>query len=516
MEQNKMLKVCAYARVSTKASKQESSLQSQIQYFNDLIDSTPNYINMGVFAEQKSGGNEKERSAFLEMIKQCRFGNIDIIYTKTIARFGRNQIQLLRTLEELTMIGVRVIFEMEGIDTFRDRQTIRTVIKSYFAEYELENDKMATNFGIQRMFEKGIVILNKKHPLFGYKYRKDGRLIIDTKQANVVKEIFDRYCNNERVCDIVRILNDRDIKTSYCKEWKSDTIQRIIKQEKYTGKAYLQKTYCKNGRKVENKGQKAMYVVDDFCPPIISQEQFDKANKIRQSKAKKQTQNNISMQDCFKGKIRCGICGGNYIKLNNGNRVYASGKKEKIIYQCYKTHKTAMRECRNKVQSRKTLEDGFIKAFNSLKEKVKNNEQLSYHSEEQVALEKKIKNLLDKEKLYLLLQAREEMTPLLRDEYDNLLEQLSDLQERKKVIKKNQYINYQKYNADNNEKLLNKLKPLTKFDEDVFSTLIKSIVVMGKNRVLYNFKNGYTADVKIIDYYARNDEIGEVDIYVCI
>ena len=37
---------------------------------------------------------------------------------------------------------------------------------------------------------------------------------------------------------------------------------------------------------------------------------------------------------------------------------------------------------------------------------------------------------------------------------------------------------------------------------------------MSKNRLLYKFKNGYTADIEVIDYYLVKDEIGEVEIYV--
>ena len=126
---SEMKRVCGYARVSTKAEKQEGSLASQIKYYNDLINSVPNYINMGVYAERKSGANQIKRSQFLEMIKQCRNKNIDIIYTKTVARFGRNSKQLLQTLEELSELGVQVIFEVDNIDTFRDKQNIKTIIR---------------------------------------------------------------------------------------------------------------------------------------------------------------------------------------------------------------------------------------------------------------------------------------------------------------------------------------------------------------------------------------------------
>lgn len=517
-EKSKMLRVCAYARVSTRAEKQDVSLQSQIQYYNDLIDKNPNYINMGVYAEKRTGGNQYHRSEFLQMIQECRNRNIDIIYTKTIARFGRNQLELLRTLEELTNIGVRVIFELEDIDSLRDKQIIRTVIKSYFAEMELETDKRATNFGIQRMFEQGKVHLSNPFPLFGYKYGEDRKLLIEPDNAKIVKEIFDRYCNNERVCEIVKSLNERGIKTASGKQWESDSINRLIKQEKYTGKAFLQKTYCVDGKKVKNLGQKAMYIVDAYCEPIISEAQFEEANKLRKSKARFQRGTGfVPEYDCFKGKIKCGLCGGNYTKLTNGHRIYASGRREKISYQCYKTHKSAMKECRNKVQSRQALEDGFVYAFNKLKGIVTNDKKVPYHNEELNELEIKIKQLLDKEKIFLLMEAREQMTPIFKKEHDNLLNEITSLQERAKEIKRhNSEIKLQDYNSEICKNYLNKYEKLESFEEEAFKAMINDIKVMSKNRILYNFKNGYTAEVEIIDYYARDDEIGEVKVYVSI
>ena len=57
---------------------------------------------------------------------------------------------------------------------------------------------------------------------------------------------------------------------------------------------------------------------------------------------------------------------------------------------------------------------------------------------------------------------------------------------------------------------------MEQFDEEIFLAMVKDIVVMNRNRVLYNFINGYTADVEIIDYFAKEDKIGEVKVYVSI
>lgn len=513
-----MKRVCAYCRVSTVAEKQDMSLQSQIQYYTELIDNNPNYINKGVYAEKKSGGNQNKRSQFLAMIKECRNHNIDIIYTKTISRFGRNQLELLRTLEELTELGVRVIFEIEDIDSLRDKQSIRTVIRSYFAEDDLLKNSVATKFGIQRSFEQGKVWLGSPYPLFGYKFGKNKKLIIDPTTAPIVQEVFDRYCNGERTVDIIRSLNERGIKTPAGRKWIDCSVNRMIRQERYTGTAYCQKTYRVNGKKVKNRGEKPLYVVKNFCEPIISEEQFQKAQEMRAKKRICPKEPGfIPEHDCFRGKIKCGQCGASYNKQQNGKRKYPSGKSEKITYQCHKARKTRQEECRNKHQTRQGLEDGFIKAFNTLKQSISSNTPIQYNNDELNELNYKIRQLLDKERMFLLLEIREQMTYQLKVEYNKLLKELKELQARKKeVIKYNNDVKLETYNARICEQCFNKYDKMEQFDEEIFTKMVKDIVVMNRNRVLYNFINNYTADVEIIDYYARNDKIGEVKVYVSI
>ena len=42
-KEKKRLKVCAYARVSTEASEQENSLENQVSYYTEMIQSNPAY-----------------------------------------------------------------------------------------------------------------------------------------------------------------------------------------------------------------------------------------------------------------------------------------------------------------------------------------------------------------------------------------------------------------------------------------------------------------------------------------
>lgn len=510
-----MKRVCAYCRVSTKAEKQEGSLLSQINYYNEFINSVPNYINMGVYAERKSGANQKKRSQFLEMIKQCRSRNIDIIYTKTVARFGRNSRQFLQTIEELTQIGVQVIFEVDNIDTFRDKQNINTIIRSYFAEDELEKDSIATKFGIKRRMEQGKVIIANPNPLLGYRYDDNRKLILVPEDAKIVKEIFDRYTNGDRPSEIIRSLNKRGIKTSGGREWNYCNLAYILKQEKYTGDAYLQKYYSDNmGRRI-NRGEKAMYVVERWCEPIITHEQFEKAKQIRKSRELYERKPGyVPKYDVFRGIMKCGKCGSNYNKQANGHRTLKNGNKEKITYDCQKRKMHGVHACNNRIQNRTTLEDAFVKAFNTMKQMVGKQEKKTLRNEEIEQIDVKIKELLNKEKIYLQMEVRGLLTEEFEQKHQDLITKVMKLEDRKKEIYKyNIDIREQRSYIDKFNEVFNRYDKLEQFDEQICKLMLEEIIVVNKNKLIYKFRNGYQANIEVIDYYLERDEIGEVEIY---
>ena len=67
---------------------------------------------------------------------------------------------------------------------------------------------------------------------------------------------------------------------------------RMSSNEKYVGQVLMQKTYTPDfltGKKEKNRGQLAMYLVENAHEPIIDQETFDKAQEIK-GHIKKSTQ----------------------------------------------------------------------------------------------------------------------------------------------------------------------------------------------------------------------------------
>ena len=77
------------------------SLSAQVSYYNKLIQSNPEWLFCGVYADEALTGTKESRQNFQKLLSECRAGNIDLIITKSISRFARNTVTLLETVREL-------------------------------------------------------------------------------------------------------------------------------------------------------------------------------------------------------------------------------------------------------------------------------------------------------------------------------------------------------------------------------------------------------------------------------
>ncbi len=171
-------RVCAYARVSTGHEKQENSLENQIEAYTALIKNNPAYEFAGVYADLGHSGTTDRRPEFQRMIKDARDGKIDLIITKSISRFARNTVYLLKYVRELKELGVAVCFEENGIRTdSSDGELMLTVLASFAQE---ESRSMRENYAwtMKKKFERGETIINTKR-FMGFDKDDNGNLVIN-------------------------------------------------------------------------------------------------------------------------------------------------------------------------------------------------------------------------------------------------------------------------------------------------------------------------------------------------
>lgn len=138
---NRKLRVAAYARVSTMGAEQLNSYESQKKYYYEKINNNPEWQYVDIYADEGiSGTTDYRRASFMKMIQDALSGKIDLILTKSISRFGRNTMDVLKNVRLLRDNNVAVLFEENNLNTL-DTKTSEMLLTtlSAVAQQESEN-----------------------------------------------------------------------------------------------------------------------------------------------------------------------------------------------------------------------------------------------------------------------------------------------------------------------------------------------------------------------------------------
>ena len=243
------------------------------------------------------------------MIEDCKLGKIDLIITKSISRFARNTTLLLSTIRELKALNIDVYFEEQNINSMSEQGELMLTLLASIAEAEAKSMGENVKWRINKTFEQGEIYNTSR--FYGYDII-DKKFIINEEQASVVRRIFQMVLDGFGYIKIIEVLNKENIKSPSGSKWTIRSLERIIKEDTYTGKLTLQKTYrAENHTKKRNLGELRKYIVEDNHEAIIDRDTFNKVQEIialRRNKAKSEYDSN----DLFKGMIRCSICGASY------------------------------------------------------------------------------------------------------------------------------------------------------------------------------------------------------------
>lgn len=191
----KKLRVAAYCRVSTDTDEQATSYEMQISHYEEYIRSKPEWELVNVYADDGiSATSTKKREEFNRMIEDCKKGLIDMIITKSISRFARNTVDCLNYVRMLKDMNIPVYFEKESINTMDAKGEVMITIMASLAQQESESLSQNVKLGMQYRFQQGIPMINTTCFL-GYDKDKKGNLVINPKEAEIVKRIYREYLN---------------------------------------------------------------------------------------------------------------------------------------------------------------------------------------------------------------------------------------------------------------------------------------------------------------------------------
>lgn len=127
---------------------------------------------------------------------------------------------------------------------------------------------------LRRDFQDGSSkMANRK--CYGYKVSSEGQLVIDSDEAKVVNWIFERYLAGDSLGKIAVGLERQGIQSPTGRsKWNRETIDKLISNEKYTGRVLLQKTVSTGAAQIENDGLMERYLYTGSHEAIISDEMF--------------------------------------------------------------------------------------------------------------------------------------------------------------------------------------------------------------------------------------------------
>lgn len=277
-------RVAAYCRVSTDEETQTTSFELQKTTYTEMITSHPGWELAGIYSDEGiSGTSFNHRLGMQQMIEDCKAGKIDMIITKSIARFARNIVDCLSTIETLKNLPhpVGVQFETEHIYTLDESGRMILAILSSVAEEESHSKSSIMNWSIENRFSKGLFLTPS---LYGYDQDPmTDQLVINQEEAKVVKLCFGLYLSGWNCTRIAELLTELKIPTyNHNSVWNPGTIKGMLQNERHYGAVLAHKTFTPsflNHRAKKNNGDRKQYLREQDHEPIVSKQVFEAANK---------------------------------------------------------------------------------------------------------------------------------------------------------------------------------------------------------------------------------------------
>ena len=329
-----------YVRLSIENSGKDDdgdSIANQISFCKAYLAEHTDLKLYDIYEDNGEKGTNFDRPEFKRMMDDIRSGKVKCVLVKDLSRFGRDYIEAGEYLEKIfPYMGIRFISISDGYDSLNcdDAESalmipLKNMINDVYAK-DISR-KIITSFRARQ--EKGEFL--PAFAPYGYVKSKEVayRYEIDQETAPYVRMIFEWKAEGVSHNEICKRLNDMGAVTPARRKvdlgiwraekykhtvWHGRTIIDIMKNPTYTGcivYGRIPKSLYE-GIKMHRAPEEEWRYVPDAHEPIISQELFDKVQKMfadRAEKFKAKMDENAPLRELvtnhFKGKIYCGDCG---------------------------------------------------------------------------------------------------------------------------------------------------------------------------------------------------------------
>jgi len=240
-----------------------------------------------------------------------RVDDYDVIVVTELTRFGRSLTECLSIAEYLNGIEKDIVSTREDFDTTTSAGKLMQRMLLVLAEFERDRLSERLREAHGKIARNGT---KRGGPLpLGYVYDSDSNVVIDEREAALVRHIYDLRVDGHGTARIASILNDEGYTTKKGKTFSHGTIHAIIRTYPYV---------CKR----QHNGE----VYDLDIPRIIDDETWAKVRAMDGKPAPTGRGRHL-----LSGIIRCSGC---------GDTMSYDGKNGDL-YRCHDANKTCVHSC---------------------------------------------------------------------------------------------------------------------------------------------------------------------------
>jgi len=420
-----MKRAVLYARVSSDAQKKEGTIESQVVELKKQI------VRAGCalvkeYIDDGYSGAQLDRPALEQLRTDARSSLYEAVYFLNTDRIARDVVYQNIIIGEMLKQKKQII--INGVDYIHNPEN-KFTLTVLGAVAELERAKIAERMkrGELHRLRAG-QLASHGHCTYGYTYVKksdasSAALVINEVEARVVRSIFERYANGDKLMRITRSLEEQGVQTRKGKRlWRGATMRYMLKNCTYTGTRYFNSMTLYEEGSGELRSKRGSYRRRDRSewfgvkvPAIISQALFDRVQE-RMRHANDLYRHPIT-RFLLSQLVECGECGAKY----SSYRRYIS--KEMVVGRPRVYHKAAY-AC-NRLRSQ---------GMHATKQyKCCRNAEVATHLLEECVFELIRDNMLNPERLREWMGLPEENS---RRDRSNMLHRLRRLEQRKRSVEK--------------------------------------------------------------------------------
>lgn len=292
-----LLRAALYIRVSGEEQKIKGlSLEAQQERL-EAYAKERGWLVAGIYidAAKTARKNMHKRAQFQKMMEAVKRDEIDVLLFCRLDRWFRSVADYYKVMEILEAHNCNWVTSDEEYNTSTANGRLYINVKLSIAQNEADIDGERIDVVFDSKIAHGTVVSGSCP--FGYCVNDEKRLEIVQEQADIVQDAFNHFENT-----VSQLATVKYIRETYAVNWCIATFRRMLSEKLYTG------VYDRNGR-----------YNDQFCPPIISNEQFDRVQSLLKRNARSSPSGRVYI---FTSVVKCAECDHNLVGLQTKGIFY--------------------------------------------------------------------------------------------------------------------------------------------------------------------------------------------------